>query len=70
MDWAAGLLELCGIWIVGNKCKWGFVFNAICCITWIIYVLSTGQTYGLLLVVIPALIINIRNFIKWNREEK
>lgn len=70
MDWLAGVLELLGKWVVGNKNKWGHVINISCCIVWIIYVFWQQTAYGLLIVVIPAIIINIRNFIKWNKEEK
>ncbi len=37
---------------------------------WIAYIVVSGITYGLLLVVIPSIGINVRNFIKWTREDK
>ena len=70
MDWIAGLLELTGLYIVGNKNRWGFIINILCGLSWIIYVTISGHTYGLLIVVCPALIINTRNFIKWTKENK
>ena len=70
MDFIAGLLELSGLWIVGNKSKWGFILNILCGLCWITYVLINQHTYGLLIVVVPALIINTRNFIKWSKEKK
>lgn len=69
MDFIAGLLELTGLWIVGNKNRFGFICNILCGLTWISYVLINKTTYGLLIVVIPALFINTRNFIKWTRNE-
>ena len=68
MDWIAGILELTGLWIVGNKNRIGFLLNICCGICWIIYVFTTKSTYGLLVVVVPALTINTRNFIKWSNE--
>jgi len=65
MDWLAGLFELVGLYIVGNKNSIGFVINILGNICWITYVVLSNSTYGLLLVVIPALIINLRNYLKW-----
>lgn len=68
MDWVAGVLELTGLYIVGNKNRWGFIINICCGLCWISYVLYSRSTYGLLIVVVPALCINTRNFIRWTRE--
>jgi len=67
MDWLAGILELFGGWLVGNKKKIGFISNILGCSIWI-YVALTTHVYGLLIVVIPALFVNTRNYIKWRRE--
>ena len=67
MQFLAGLLELIGIVVVGNKNKWGFVIFIIGAIIWV-YVAFTAPMYGLLIPVIPAIGLNIRNFIKWYRE--
>lgn len=69
MDFLAGFLELVGLILVGYKLKWGFILNALGCSTWIYYVLSTGQALGLLLVVIPAIMINVINFRRWHKGE-
>jgi len=70
LDIVAGAIELTGTWVVGNKNKWGYVINFICCILWITYVLTSKSTYGILFVVVPAMFINVRNFIKWHKEDK
>lgn len=67
MDFLAGIFELLGGWIVGNKNKLGFVLNALGCLVWI-YVAFSRQVYGLLVVVVPALFVNARNYIRWSRE--
>jgi len=67
MDWIAGLFELCGMWFVGNKKSVGFILNFLGCVCWV-YVAVTAPMYGLLLAVLPASIINIRNYLKWKKE--
>ena len=68
MDWIAGTFELLGSWFIGNKHSFGFIFNVLGCIIWI-YVAIHQEVYGLLIVVVPAILINIRNFIKWNKKQ-
>ena len=69
LDWVAGAFELSGSYTVGNKKKIGFIFNLIGCLMWIIVAFTSG-VYGLLLVVVPASFVNIRNFIKWGNKKK
>lgn len=64
IDIFAGIFELIGIWRLGNKKRDSFVFFIICNILWIIAGIYY-KMYGLLIVVIPAFFINIRNFKKW-----
>ena len=68
IDWIAGIFELFGLYIVGNKNKIGFILNMCAGICWIAYVYLSSSTYGLLVVVVPALIINVRNYVKWSKE--
>ena len=70
MDFIIAAFELAGGWVVGNKNKIGFILLMVSNVGWVAWVLITGQTYGLLLVVIPAFVINVRNYMKWNREQK
>ncbi len=65
MDWIAAILELAGAWVVGNKKCLGFLLNILCCLFWVLYVMENKTAYGVLLVTIPALGINARNFLKW-----
>ena len=64
MDLLAGFFELLGLWIVGNKSNLGFLINILGNCLWI-YVGYRKKVYGLWLVCIPALFINIRNYILW-----
>lgn len=70
LDWIAGIVELWGKWVVGDKNKWGFVINFACCVLWIIYVFKEKTAYGILVVIIPAMFINVRNFIQWSKDDK
>ena len=69
MDWIAGILELSGDWTIGNKKKFGFILKFLCNLAWI-YVALTTKVYGLLIVVVPAVFVNIRNYTKWAKENK
>ena len=60
---------MCGAWVVGSKKRWGFLALALCDVLWIVFVLSQQVAYGLLLVVVPMLIINIRNYLKWGKSK-
>ncbi len=64
LDYAAATLELTGAWLVGSKRRIGFVLNAAGCLIWIEVALRV-ELYGLLLVVVPALVINMRNWWRW-----
>lgn len=70
LDWFASAFELIGGWLVGNKVRWGFVCFLLCNVCWIMYVVITRSTYGLLLVVVPSTLINIRNFIRWSQNAR
>jgi len=67
MDWLAGLLELAGVWQVGNKSRHGFLICLACNLLWIA-VAFHRQVYGLIPVSIAMFFVNIRNFRKWGRE--
>jgi hypothetical protein len=66
-DWLGSALELFGMWKVGNKKRYAFIFSGLGNFCWILYVYFNQVTYGLLGIVIPALIINIRNYLKWGK---
>ena len=68
LDWIAGILELIGLYLVGNKNRLGFLINLSCIFFWVLYVYVNRTTYGILPVVLTASVINIRNYIKWKKE--
>jgi len=69
LSWIAGAIELTASWCVGNKKRFGFILNIICEVLWIIVAIQS-KVYGLLLVVVPAMFINTRNYFKWKGVSK
>ena len=65
MDIVAGLLELIALFQLGEYERAGFLFNVAACGIWV-YVSLNKKIYGLLLVAVPAIILNIVNYIKWS----
>ena len=70
MDYVAGVLTLIGVWLVGNKNKYGFIAALLSNIVWIIYSLLYRHTYGIIIECLPLIAINTRNYIKWKKEER
>lgn len=68
IDFIAGGLDLAGIFTVGNKDRRGFLLHLIGNAAWV-YVAMDLKVYGLLLVVLPAMVLNIRNFLKWKKSD-
>ena len=68
IDYAAGILDLTGHWLVGNKKKIGFVIHFLSSILWIVAAFKF-EVYGLLIIMIPSLAVTVRNYIKWRKED-
>lgn len=69
MHWIAGLIELFAKYMVGCKDKWGFIIHIVSSILWSYVALKT-EIYGLLIVTIPAMGMNLWNFWKWHNAKK
>jgi len=69
-SWLASAAELSGLWMIGSKKKFGFLVSIIGNLIWVVVALLGLPATGLLLVVIPAMFINVRNFIRWRGGEK
>jgi len=68
IDYIAGALELLGLWKVGNKNKWGFIISIFAKLLWIAVAFTT-KVYGILVIAVPSLIVCLRGFYKWNKED-
>lgn len=66
MDWIAGIFELAGLYVVGNRNRIGWLFGLVGNLLWT-FLAFRLHIYGLLLVVVPAMFINIRNYRRWGR---
>lgn len=69
LDFIAAFFELLGLYLLGKKLWWGFASNIVGGIIWILAVLTNNQMFGLLLVVFPAIILNMINIKKWRNDE-
>jgi nicotinamide riboside transporter PnuC len=71
ISWVAGAIELLAKWLCGNKNRWGWIFHLISGILWLIVAFTNLKVAGgLLIIVIPSIYINLRNYLKWSRDEK
>lgn len=70
ISYIAGVLELIGIYILGNKNRYGFLLNIIGNVLWVTVGIMNPGARGLLIVCIPLFFINIINFRKWGNDEK
>lgn len=70
MDYIAGIFEMIALYVLGDKNRYGFVFMICGSLLWISYALYNGHSYGLLIPCVPAIFINIRNFVKWGRDNE
>jgi hypothetical protein len=66
MDYIAGAFEILAMILVGQKNKYGFISGLVCNVLWILYVIINQKTFGLLMVVIPMLFINVNNYLLWS----
>lgn len=58
-----------GLWFAGNKSIYGWIIGLCAQLLWITYAISSGQ-YGFLLSAVAYGYINIRNLIKWKKENE
>lgn len=65
----AGALELVAKYLVGNKNKYGFIVHLIAGGIWTYIACQIRVIPGLLVITLPGIIINIRNFRKWHKEK-
>jgi hypothetical protein len=70
IDWFASALELCKMGCIAKRRKEGFILGFMSCIAWLLYVILTNSTYGILLVIIPAMGLNVWGYISWGKMDK
>ena len=68
LDWAAMVLSVIAMVLLGNKMKWGFVFFMTANITWIALGILLLNSWAIAIGNAIFLITNLRGFIKWNKQ--
>jgi len=68
LDWAAMVLSVIAMVLLGNKMKWGFVFFMTANITWIVLGVLLLNSWAIAIGNAIFLITNLRGFIKWNKQ--
>lgn len=69
IDWMATVCGLLGVYLLGNKNKFGFVLFMIASMSWITFGVLTGS----IAVIIGSaifLMMHLRGLLKWNKEAK
>jgi len=67
MDFIAAGLALCGVYLVGNRNKLGFLLLMACSIAWA-WVAIESKIYGLLVETTCLFFLNMRGYFKWGKE--
>lgn len=68
MDWIAAVFYFIGVFLLGEKRKEGFLCYAVENILWVVVALRL-HLHGLLLVTGVGCVLQIRNYLKWRRQE-
>lgn len=63
----AAAFELAGLYMLGKKMLWGWIFSCVGNALWIVYVVVSGNAYGLLVVCIAAIVLNILGMKEWGK---
>jgi hypothetical protein len=69
IDWFAMALSLYGAYLLGDKKKIGFVIFAISNIVWVVLGAFFMSSYGMAIGNFLFLLINVRGFIEWNKQD-
>jgi nicotinamide riboside transporter PnuC len=66
MDWIGNVFIVIGLWFIGNKKRWAFIFSVIGESAWIIYSLTIGL-YSLALICTVFAGLAVRSYWKWGK---
>lgn len=70
MGWLATFVTLYGSWLVGERSKKGFVCQIVGNTLWALVGVYRGMQYDLIFVSLCFVVLYVRNYAKWTREEK
>jgi len=63
----AAIFELVAVFMLGKKNPYGFIVASFGNIWWVVYVVNSASAFGLLLVSITALALNIKGYLNWRK---
>lgn len=67
MSFVLALIGICGLWLAGNRNKWGWALGIFAQFLWAWYAIYTGQ-YGFLISCLGYGFVYVKNFKKeWDR---
>jgi len=67
MDWAGNIFICLGIWYIGEKRRFAFLFSIVGEAFWLVYSLQ-HQLYSLAFIVAVFGVLAFRNWILWGRQ--
>jgi nicotinamide riboside transporter PnuC len=68
MDWLGAIVIIYSIYLCGKKNKWGWVFAGIGALIFIVVALRK-HIYGMIALDCVLLMMYVRNFLKWKKDE-
>lgn len=63
-SWCLAPFGLLGMWVVGQKKRWGWALSMLTQCLWAFYAVGTGQ-YGFLVGTLSYFAVYLRNWLKW-----
>ena len=66
-SWCLAPFGLLGMWVVGQKKRWGWVLSMTTQALWAAYAVGTGQ-YGFLIGTCAYFLVYLRNWFGWGKE--
>lgn len=67
LDWSLMILNLYSYYLIGNKCKIGFVLGLLGCLIGVLVFSLYTFSIPMIIMYVTFGILNITNFIKWSK---
>lgn len=67
LGWIGTAVMLCGAYLVGQRCRWGFVLCVFGNVSWAVIGATRGRQMDLIVVSVAFAALYVRNFIHWTR---
>ena len=69
MPWILSFMGIGRKWLLGEKNRWGWVLGIATQLLWLVW-MGKAETWGFLPLFIVGMVMNVRNFRKWTKEEE